>query len=202
MEFLTTAIQNKTSHCSCTDFWPKLHKTITSHPDYTTIQKQLTTTVEKKMDFSPKLHRCEGFLITTVQNKITIPTQHLDFSPRPHGLFTKTTPTKGTSHLTEVVVAQTVGKIQIGRLSRDRIPPSSRVKPYIHGAPAAWCARSTAWFTIQALREGWRRNRAKRCWWEDTAGATMMEGGRGAQVKFRYPSSTPGWAASFLRKPG
>lgn len=36
-------------------------------------------------------------------------------------------------YLVEVVVAQTVGKIQVGRISRNRIPTGRRIKPYIHG---------------------------------------------------------------------
>lgn len=83
------------------------------------------------MDFSPQLHIGLSHIYTKQDGLLTIPTQNLDFSPKLHK-------TKATSHLIEVVVAQTVGKIQVGRLSRDRIPPSSRVKPYIHGG--AWGA--------------------------------------------------------------
>lgn len=36
-------------------------------------------------------------------------------------------------YLIEVVVAQTVGKIQVGWISWNRIPTSRRIKPYIHG---------------------------------------------------------------------
>lgn len=36
------------------------------------------------------------------------------------------------SHLIVVVVSQTVGKIQVGWISRNRIPSGSRVKAYIH----------------------------------------------------------------------
>ena len=37
------------------------------------------------------------------------------------------------SHLVEVVVAQTVAKIQVCRISRNRVPTGGRIKPYIHG---------------------------------------------------------------------
>lgn len=37
------------------------------------------------------------------------------------------------THLVEVVVAQTVGKIQVRWISWNRIPTSSRIKSYIHG---------------------------------------------------------------------
>ena len=43
-------------------------------------------------------------------------------------------PNRNVSHLIEVVVPQTVGKIQVLWVSWNRIPSSRRIKPYIHGA--------------------------------------------------------------------
>lgn len=57
--------------------------------------------------------------------------------------------TRGVSHLIEVVVAQTVGKIQVWWFSWNRIPTSSRIKSYIHDV---WGSRAAVAVAYSARR--------------------------------------------------
>lgn len=107
-----------------------------------------------------------------------------------------------SSYLIEIVVAQTVGKIQVRGLSWNRIPAGRRIKPYIHGvcrgtpaAVAVLCTEISLFLPFYYPSAHGGKDA------EEPTGALLSytrrrrAGEQACRLKFGYSSSTPGHAA-------